>query len=250
MKTRDLENTTMKRVQSSQNSVPENENSTVESPRRMAKSLKTAGIVTKISLENFLCHDKLEVKFNEQINFIIGKNGSGKSAVLTGIVVALGERASATCRGMSIKDFVKTGKSKAVVSVTLLNKGQGSYKRDIFGDTITIERTINASTGSGGYKMINHLGKTISTKRCDLDRILAKMNLQVDNPVCILNQETAKNFLHSNDANQKYKLFERATQMDVMRDEFSMAENELSRSKFCMKEKLQVCSCQLMSDTH
>lgn len=76
------------------------------------------------------------------------------------------------------------------------------------------------------------------------------MNLQVDNPVCILNQETAKNFLHSNDANQKYKLFERATQMDVMRDEFSMAENELSRSKFCMKEKLQVCSCQLMSDTH
>ncbi|XP_057377924.1 structural maintenance of chromosomes protein 6-like [Daphnia carinata] len=229
----------MKRAHSSQNPVSENENSTVDIPRKMVKSLKTAGIVTKISLENFLCHDKLEVKFNEQINFIIGKNGSGKSAVLTGIVVALGERASATCRGMGIKDFVKTGKSKAVVSVTLSNKGQGSYKRDIFGDTITIERTINASTGSGGYKIINHLGKTMSTKRCDLDRILAKMNLQVDNPVCILNQETAKNFLHSNDANQKYKLFERATQMDVMRDEFSIAESELSRSKSCMKEKLQ-----------
>lgn len=35
-----------------------------------------------------------------------GKNGSGKSAVLTGIVVALGERASATCRGMSIKGII------------------------------------------------------------------------------------------------------------------------------------------------
>lgn len=66
------------------------------------------------------------------------------------------------------------------------------------------------------------------------------MNLQVDNPVCILNQETAKNFLHSNDAHQKYKLFERATQMDVMREEFSVAEDELSRSKSCMKEKAQV----------
>lgn len=66
------------------------------------------------------------------------------------------------------------------------------------------------------------------------------MNLQVDNPVCILNQETAKNFLHSNDAKQKYKLFERATQMDVMHHEFSIAEDELSRSKSCMKEKLQV----------
>ena len=67
------------------------------------------------------------------------------------------------------------------------------------------------------------------------------MNLQVDNPVCILNQETAKNFLHSNDAHAKYKLFERATQMDAMRHEFSVAEEELSRSKSCMKEKLQVC---------
>jgi hypothetical protein len=66
------------------------------------------------------------------------------------------------------------------------------------------------------------------------------MNLQVDNPVCILNQETAKNFLHSNDARQKYKLFERATQMDAMRHDFSTAEEELSRSKSCMREKLQV----------
>ena len=52
-------------------------------------------------------------------------------------------------------DFVNTGKSKAVVSITLSNKGQGSYKREIFGDSITVERTINASTGSGGYKILN-----------------------------------------------------------------------------------------------
>jgi hypothetical protein len=36
-----------------------------------------------------------------------------------------------------------------------VNKGQGSYKRDIFGDAITIERTISASTGTGGYKIFN-----------------------------------------------------------------------------------------------
>ncbi|EFX80525.1 putative SMC6, structural maintenance of chromosome protein 6, copy B [Daphnia pulex] len=190
------------------------------------------------SIEGTVCSILAEILF-VIIMFHFGKNGSGKSAVLTGIVVALGERASATCRGQSIKDFVKTGKSKAVVSVTLINKGKGSYKRKIFGDTITIERTINASTGSGGYKIFNEQRKLISDKRSDLNRILAQMNIQVDNPVCILNQETAKNFLHSNDAQQKYKLFERATQMDAMRNEYSVAEDEISRSKACMREKLQ-----------
>ena len=69
--------------------------------------MRTAGIVHKICLENFLCHNKLEIEFNPQINFIIGttfltyfmhhsyiiflllqigKNGSGKSAVLTGMI--------------------------------------------------------------------------------------------------------------------------------------------------------------------
>lgn len=87
---------------------------------------------------------------------------------------------------------------------------------------------------------MKHVGKLVTTKRADLNRILAKMNLQVDNPVCILNQETAKNFLHSSDEKQKYKLFERATQMDVMCRDFSIAEEELSRSRSCMKEKIQV----------
>ena len=63
---------------------------------------------------------------------------------------------------------------------------------------------------SGYLTFLSLTDKCVSTKRGDLNRILAKMNLQVDNPVCILNQETAKNFLHSSDATQKYKLFERA----------------------------------------
>ena len=157
-----------------------------------------------------------------------------------------------------------------MVRVTLSNKGQGSYKHETFGDYITIERIINAA-GGGGYKIQNQQGgcffflltfidevqfyyfgyckgRTISTKREDLNRILAKMNLQVDNPVCILNQETAKNFLHNNDAQQKYKLFERATQMDVMSSEFSVAEDELSRSKSCMKEKIAVFKYEFRSN--
>jgi predicted ATPase len=38
-----------------------------------------------------------------------GHNGSGKSAVLTALTVALGVKASATGRGSGVKNFIKEG---------------------------------------------------------------------------------------------------------------------------------------------
>lgn len=54
-------------------------------------------------LKNFMCHSLLEVKFTNNISIIIGKNGSGKSAILTGLIVGLGGKASLTNRGTSVK---------------------------------------------------------------------------------------------------------------------------------------------------
>lgn len=64
---------------------------------------KRAGTVLKMVLKNFMCHSYLEINFENNINFIIGKNGSGKSAILTGLVVGLGAKASVTNRGKNIK---------------------------------------------------------------------------------------------------------------------------------------------------
>lgn len=50
-----------------------------------------------------MCHDLLEVEFKPSINYIIGRNGSGKSAILTALIVGLGGRATLTDRGSSIK---------------------------------------------------------------------------------------------------------------------------------------------------
>jgi len=67
------------------------------------------GILESLFCTNFMCHKKLEVKFGPQINFIIGHNGSGKSAVLTAVTLCLGGKATATNRGQSLKGFIKQG---------------------------------------------------------------------------------------------------------------------------------------------
>ena len=50
------------------------------------------------------------------------------------------------------------------------------------------------------------IGKTVSTRKMDLTRILDHFNIQVENPVAILNQETSKNFLCSKNPADVYKV--------------------------------------------
>lgn len=60
------------------------------------------GCIESVHVRNFFCHENLEVNFNRNVNFIVGRNGSGKSAILTALVVGMGGRASATNRGNSL----------------------------------------------------------------------------------------------------------------------------------------------------
>ena len=52
------------------------------------------GAVKKLVLTNFMVHQKLELEFGPNVNIITGANGSGKSAILQGLVIALGNSMS------------------------------------------------------------------------------------------------------------------------------------------------------------
>jgi chromosome segregation ATPase len=62
--------------------------------------------------------------------------------------------------------------------------------------------------------LLSVLGEVVSSKKEELDRILSAFNIQVDNPVSILNQDAARTFLNSTDPRDKYKLFMKATQLE------------------------------------
>ncbi|KAM9708643.1 structural maintenance of chromosomes protein 6 [Menidia menidia] len=178
------------------------------------------GLIESITLKNFMCHHILgPFQFGPNVNFIVGNNGSGKSAILTALIVGLGGKATVTNRGVSLKDFVKTGENTADITVQLRNRGPDAYKKDVYGDSILVEHRIS-SDGCRTCRLKSKSGKLVSNKKEELTAILDHFNIQLDNPVSILSQEMSKQFLHSKSEADKYKFFMKATLLEQMKRDY------------------------------
>ncbi|KAI9027577.1 P-loop containing nucleoside triphosphate hydrolase protein [Phycomyces nitens] len=200
------------------------------------------GTISRVEVKDFMCHAHLKVDFGPKINFVIGHNGSGKSAILTALTIALGAKATSTNRGKKLSSFIREGEDSAVVIVHLTNKGPDAYKPDVYGDTIQVERRISKD-GLGTYKIKNSSGKIVSTKKEELTAICDYMSIQVDNPLTILSQDNARQFLNSSTSQDKYKLFMRATLLsslmedyDVVRESIDTTRTVVDRKKQCLPD--------------
>lgn len=186
------------------------------------------GIIESVTCVNFMCHVRLHCELGPLLNFIVGENGSGKSAILTAITLCLGGKASSTNRGGSLKSFVKEGCERAVLAVKIKNRGQDAYKPDIFGESVIIERHFS-KTGSSGFKIKTALGQTISAKKQEVDEIVEYYALQVDNPLNILSQDNARQFLNSSTKNQKYKFFIEGVQLQQLDNDYRLISENLEQ---------------------
>ncbi|KAM0322401.1 hypothetical protein ACHAQA_009468 [Verticillium albo-atrum] len=173
------------------------------------------GIIENVECINFMCHERLYVELGPLINFIVGENGSGKSAVLTALTLCLGAKASSTNRGGSLKSFIKEGRDHAVITVCIKNQGADAYQPDLYGRTISVERHFSRS-GTSGFRLKSERGKTISTKKAEIDEITEYWGLQVDNPLNVLSQDNARQFLNSATPAVKYKYFFKGVQLEQL----------------------------------
>ncbi|KND02887.1 DNA repair protein SMC6 [Spizellomyces punctatus DAOM BR117] len=204
-----------------------------------ARELDGTGTVARVELVNFMCHKYLAVSFGRKINFIVGHNGSGKSAILTALAICLGGRATFTNRAGSLKEFLREGSQVGSVSVTLRNEGEDAYKPHEYGNTITIERKI-LREGSSTYRLKSAQGATISTKRDELVAICDHMQILANNPMTILTQDSARSFLANSTSVDKYNFFMNGTQLNQLSADYYMINESVSTIENVLQHKRQV----------
>ncbi|BFU25955.1 structural maintenance of chromosomes, putative [Entamoeba histolytica HM-1:IMSS-B] len=198
------------------------------------------GTIERIDLENFMCHRHLQLDLCSQVNFIVGENGSGKSAILVALAICFGAKATFTNRGKRVSDIVKNGETHCKVSVYLRNRGEGAMDKEKYGDTIIIERKISKDGGSS-YKIYSmnsgEKPRVVGHKSSDVNEILDHFNIPIDNPCILLMQDTSKTFLTATRAEDKYKFFLEATQLDMIKESYKQAEHSCSKAKKTKQDK-------------
>lgn len=187
-------------------------------------------VIERIEVVNFMCHERLKVDLGPLLNFIVGENGSGKSAILTAITLCLGGKASSTNRGASLKSFIKEGTDNGKLVVSIKNQGPDAYKPDLFGNSIIVERHFSKA-GSSGFKLKSSTGNTISTKRDDVQDVVEYYCLQVDNPLNVLSQDNARQFLNSATPAQKYNYFLQGTQLQQLSDDLLLIHEHIDATE-------------------
>ena len=184
------------------------------------------GILEEVTVKNFMCHGHFTFKLGPLINFICGKNGSGKSAILTAIILCLGGKASATNRGARLQNFIKEGADFATILCKIKNQGENAYLPDLYGETIQVERNIQRG-GSSGFKIKSEKGRVISTRKSDLEEICDHMMLQIENPLAVLSQDQARQFIAGSSAAEKYKFFMKGVQLEQLDQDYRLIEEQL-----------------------
>ena len=154
------------------------------------------GQVKRVVLRDFMCHEHFAVDFCPHVNFVSGVNGSGKSALLQALQLALGVRASATGRASAAASLVRTGASQASVRVELWNTGPDAHRPELFGDTVVIERKLSAAAGAPSqFSLKTKAGRVVSTTKREVDAVLEALSVDAANPVVVMTQDVARSFL-------------------------------------------------------
>eukprot|EP00210_Caulerpa_lentillifera_P003082 g2944.t1 len=195
----------------------------------------TAGQILRVKLVNFMCHGNFEIYLKKHVNFIYGRNGSGKSSILQAIQLCLGCTARETGRGSNLSTFVKTGCSSGKILVSIWNTGTEAYRKHLYGRVITVEKSISTSST---YHLIGEFGHRASCKKGELETMMEHLGISCDNPSVVLTQEAAGGFLRNRQLSSNlYSLYMKVTEFEAIAEQHAEASDSLKASRAMIEEE-------------
>lgn len=113
-----------------------------------------------------------------------------------------------------------------MLSVKLKNTSGSAYQQELYGESIIVERQFSRS-GSSSFKLRSSTGRIISTRKGDLEDINDYFALQIDNPMNVLTQDMARQFLNNSTPYDKYKFFMKGTQLEHLDGDYMIVEQNV-----------------------
>ncbi len=136
--------------------------------------------------------------------------------------------------GLTIADLFRS----SMLSVKIKNAGETAYQQEVYGSSIIVERHFSRS-GSSSFKLKSSTGRLISTKKGDLEEICDYFALQIDNPMTVLTQDMARQFLNNSTAYDKYKFFMKGTQLEHLDGDYLIVEHNVDTIDQDLWKKMQ-----------
>lgn len=176
------------------------------------------GSLISVTMINFMKHDNLCINLEPHVNFINGRNGSGKSSILVALTIGLGSTTRNVGRGNNFADVIKEDKHEASI-IILIRNGEGGYMPEKYGETIQITRKIRRTNTS--FEIAGFPKTSAKQIRQELEKILQYFNIQIDNPCSIMQQERAREFIGTSTPEMKYDLFMKGTLLSKLTEEIT-----------------------------
>lgn len=190
-------------------------------------------LLKELELINFMSHGYTKIKFKDGINVLVGRRGSGKTAVLEAVKLVLGAygRQRKTDRVNRLSNFVKHGASKAVIRARVKN-GIKIPGRPLIrlvsalpsSSDIIIERII-FKDGKSVFKLN---GKTVS--RSDIVKIFSRINISPRNTLFFLPQERVNEWV-SLKPSDRILLLLSALGLKELKEKMDLVKQEIDKKK-------------------
>ncbi len=154
-------------------------------------------MLKELELINFMSHKYTKLRFTKGINVLIGRKGSGKTAILETLRLIFG--GFGRDRASKIREFIKYGERKAIIRARFQNGiyiGGKSWVRLVESLPNSVDILVERIIYSDGKSIFKLNGKI--TTRQDLVRRFSRVNISARNNLFFLPQEKVNDWVRLN----------------------------------------------------